>query len=867
MPRASHLGGNTLGHYRIEALIGEGGMGVVYRAFDTKLERRVAIKVLRSEALGDPERKRRFVQEARAASALNHPNIVTIHDIAEHDGMEFIVMEYVPGRTLAERIGKEPMPIANALGYGVQVADALARAHAVGIVHRDIKPDNIIVSDDDRLKVLDFGLAKLLDASEAPTTNAAFDPEAEGTLLGSVLGTAEYMSPEQAAGTPADERSDIFSFGAVLYEMLTGRRAFAATTKQEAMNAVMAASPVPLSKVVRSVPPALERAVLKCLAKEPADRYQKMAMVRAALQQSVDDLQPKTRRKWILAGIAVVALVIAAAAVNPLMEGWRNLTRLPTRVIPITTYPGVEVEPAISPDGTRVAFLWNGDDGGTLNLYVKAVAGGEPLRLSTDMPDGTSAVTRPAWSRDGTQVAYLQQAGTSSTYDVMIVLATGGTPRQVGTSGEGMDWSPQRDSLVIVEPVRDQPRGLLLLSLKDGQTQRLTTATKRRSDRLPRFAPDGKRVAFIRSSQGAGESLCWVSIEGGPEHEVLVERRGFSGFDWTADGKELVYAWNSREAQPSMYRVSADGGTPEQVISQGYNPSVARFSDRMAYQQEVHNDNAWRVEIAGVPNRGNALPGRAKRLIASTNTNTDIRYSSDGTKIAFASTREGNSDIWVSDGEGQHARRITTNIQGTGSPSWSPDGKDLAFDSGNQIYRVSTEGGSPKALTSGGLNILPCWSKDGRWIYFTSNRNGPLNIWRMPADGGQSQLITRNGGWESKVSADGKLIYYVKANGRTGSLWTVPADGGLESPVSGMPDSMYRREWDITSEGIFFLQKDDPIIHFLSFKTRKATPVYTLDRILTLANRNLAVSPDGKWLTWVQVDVDTKDISVVDHFR
>src|SRR5579871_1276561 len=239
------LVGQTLGHYRIESIIGEGGMGVVYLALDLRLDRQVAVKVLRREALGDPDRKQRFVREAKAASALNHPNIIIVHEISEQDGTQYIVMEYVPGQTLHNRIDRKALSTRDTLDFALQISDALARAHSAGIVHRDIKPENIIVGNDGRIKVLDFGLAKVVAHEEIAPRGPSGDWNGEGTMAGSVLGTAEYMSPEQAMGNPADGRSDIFAFGAVLYEMLTGRRAFEAATKWAAMKAVMNQDPAP----------------------------------------------------------------------------------------------------------------------------------------------------------------------------------------------------------------------------------------------------------------------------------------------------------------------------------------------------------------------------------------------------------------------------------------------------------------------------------------------------------------------------------------------------------------------------------------------------------------------------------------------
>ena len=382
--------GQTLDRYRIEAKLGEGGMGVVYRARDTRLDRTVAIKVLPHEKVSDPERKQRFVQEAKAASALNHPHIVTVHDIRSDAGVDFIVMEYAGGRTLDQVIPAKGLGTAQALRYGVQIADALATAHTAGIVHRDIKPSNIMVTDEDRVKVLDFGIAKLFDpadrAAEAGTrTSPSTDP-------GIVLGTAAYMSPEQAQGRTVDARSDIFSFGAVLYEMLTGRRSFAGDSSLAVLAKILSEDPAPPSTLSASVPLDVERAVLRCLRKDPARRFQTMADLKVALEDLAADsaaglavqhpaVRTPRRWRWIWASSVPVVLIAAYA-------GWRAMPPpervTPVRAVPLLSLPGVTRSPSFSPDGNQIAFRWTGPAGNNQDIYVQQIGAGTPLRLTTD---------------------------------------------------------------------------------------------------------------------------------------------------------------------------------------------------------------------------------------------------------------------------------------------------------------------------------------------------------------------------------------------------------------------------------------------------------------------------------------------------
>jgi Tol biopolymer transport system component/tRNA A-37 threonylcarbamoyl transferase component Bud32 len=864
------LVGSTLGHYRIESSIGEGGMGVVYLAFDTKLERRVAVKVLRLEALGDPDRRRRFVLEARAASALNHPNIVTIHDIAEERSLAYIVMEYVEGRTLTACIGKAPLPAKRVLHLALQVSDALARAHAAGIVHRDIKPDNIIVSDDDRLKVLDFGLAKLVHSEELLPTPVTFDPEGEGTLLGSVLGTAAYMSPEQAAGRPADARSDIFSFGAVLYEMATGRRAFPAANNADAMLAVLTRDPIPPSKANSAVSQVLENVILKCLEKKPNDRPQRMDEVRQELLRQFDTQGGTPYRKLGAAVAAVLVLLLAAAGGNRLLDAWNRAHRPRINIIPVTTYPGQEMEPAISPDGTRVAFVWDGDDGRNLDLYVKPVEGGEPFRL-TKSPE-LKAI--PIWSPDGSQIAFLRRQE-GGLFDVMVVSATGGPARKICVAARGLDWSPDGTSLVIMEPEPNKPRGLLLVNLATGEKRRLTSAPEGvLADRSARFSPDGESVAFSRTTLDNVATIYTIPVKGGEMRKVVQEKRGTAGLDWTADGKEIVYSWASIAAQPSLYRVPVSGGVPEPVLPEAYYPAVARRSNRLAFQQTIQTHNIWRA--ARIPPNGPKttranLSGTP--LISSSQTNSDMRYSPDGKKIAFASQRTGIAEIWVADSDGHHEVQITSHFaKSCGSPSFSPDGAGLVFDCSEgaetDIFTSSLRGGPPQRLTSDHSSFVPGWSRDGRWIYYTHNSSahGGLQIWRMPSGGGPAEQLTKNGGHEAKESLAGGVLYYTKDPDGAGGLWTVPLEGGAETRVAGIPD-LFRRNWDICLGGIVFIKQHDDTVQFFDFQIRKAVPVFTPEKALPLFTRDLAISPDGRWILWSQVDVDTKDIGVLDHFQ
>lgn len=411
--------GDRLGSYEIAGTLGAGGMGEVYRARDTRLGREVAIKVLPAEKLSDPTRRARFEQEARAVAALNHPHIVTIHEIESAGGVDFIVMERVAGRTLDAIIPSHGMRFGEVLRIAIPLADALAAAHGAGIVHRDLKPANVMVTPGGVVKVLDFGLAKLTQAEDASgEDDTTLDAQARLSRPGTVAGTPAYMSPEQASGRPVDARSDIFSFGALLYEMVTGRRPFGGGSTAEMLAALLKAPPQPPSEVVADLPKELERIILRCLRKEPERRFQHMTDLKVELQEVKEESDSaavaparaqagRRRAAWAVGGLA--ALLIASATAAWLWRS-RGAPLPPPRVVPLTALQGDETFPTFSPDGQQVAFSWNGEKADNRDIYVKMIGSSELHRLTTDpAPDSF-----PAWSPDGRRIAFVRRGAIHS---------------------------------------------------------------------------------------------------------------------------------------------------------------------------------------------------------------------------------------------------------------------------------------------------------------------------------------------------------------------------------------------------------------------------------------------------------------------
>ncbi|MEM7583951.1 MAG: protein kinase, partial [Acidobacteriota bacterium] len=391
--------GTKLAHYELLEELGRGGMGVVYKARDTRLDRFVAVKVLPAEKVAHRERQQRFVQEAKSASALNHPNIVTVYDIAEEDGTSFIAIEYVAGKTLAELIPRQGMRLGEVLKHAVQIASALTAAHQGGIVHRDLKPGNVIVGDDGRLRLVDFGLAKLVEADSDSDVTLTFRESGPQTQEGTILGTAAYMSPEQAVGRAVDARSDIFSLGSLLYEMATGRSAFQGDSAMSTLGAIIHKEPEPLPP---EVPHDLQKLIERCLRKDVARRYQHMADVKVVLEELKDasdsgtlvatpitapttQLQSPRAALWRRA--SVLGPVLAVAVLALAAWWWRpqpSVETAPLVPTPLTSYPGIEQTPALSPSGEQVAFSWNGESQDNFDIYVRVVGAEGTVRLTDD---------------------------------------------------------------------------------------------------------------------------------------------------------------------------------------------------------------------------------------------------------------------------------------------------------------------------------------------------------------------------------------------------------------------------------------------------------------------------------------------------
>jgi Tol biopolymer transport system component len=672
--------GRRLGSYEVLAPLGAGGMGEVYRARDTRLGRDVAIKVLPSDRLADEARRQRFVREARAASALSHPHIVTIHEIETADGIDFIVMELVAGRTLAERI-RPGMRVAEAVRIAIAMADALARAHAAGIVHRDLKPANVMVGDDATVKILDFGLAKLVgtdgaDSGDGDGATATAEALAS-SRAGTIAGTPGYMSPEQATGGPVDSRTDVFSFGALLYEMVTGRRAFAGDSTADTLAKVVTAEPAPPRKGAPAVPEELEKLILRCLRKEPARRLQHMDDVKLLLEEIRDDLaqratadSPAARRRPELGLLAALAALIVLVA--GVLAWRRGSGPPPMRLLPVTTMAGTESTPCFSPDGTQVAFSWEGEARpagarADRDIWIKLVAGTEMRRLTSGPDDDWN----PSWSPDGSQVAFLRIARADATGGkpnegaVNVISALGGQERRLGFAARfsQLSWTPDGRWIAAGRMGRDGENdpgasAIHVIPVAGGDSRAITTPPQPGWDMHPAFSPDGRRLAYV-SCAGTITPPCDVfvvglddALKGISSPRRLSDRSGaIHGVAWTRDGRNVIYARSfmyfiGRGMGSHLWRVAADGGAPERIELAppgSFAPATTPARERLLFGLDRSD-----IDIYGYEPGGTVRP-----VMASSWVDYGPRFSPDGRRIVFESFRSGDTkNIWVADADG-----------------------------------------------------------------------------------------------------------------------------------------------------------------------------------------------------------------------
>jgi Tol biopolymer transport system component/tRNA A-37 threonylcarbamoyl transferase component Bud32 len=766
--------GQRVAHYQILEKLGEGGMGVVYKARDSHLDRFVAVKFLPPERMTDPARKARFAQEAKAASALSHPNIVTIHDISSDNGHDFIAMEFVEGKTLDQIIPRKGMRLGEALNIAIQIAGALARAHAAGIIHRDIKPANIMIDAHGAVKVLDFGLAKLTEPPGSDDETATIGVKTEE---GAVVGTAAYMSPEQAEGKPLDARADIFSFGAVLYEMITGVRAFQGDSHASVIAAIMRDEPPEAGKLIADLPRSVDRIISRCLRKDIESRSQSIAEIKLELEEIREDLRSGVREgqqappssrwrslRWVLGG---AALVLGGAGAWWLVSRGAVETPPKYHLRQITTGKGGSWLPVVSPDGKYVVYSSGRE--GTPDLWIQPVKGGEPTRLTNDVrsegwttfsPDGTQIVfsrrtgifvlsivgrkerqlteegAYPAFSPDGQHVAYRSQDGRDNIF--WVIRAAGGVPRKIystQTSVAGPAWSPDGKMLLIGES--RYALGLLgraswkLLPVNGGPpvpVRGSEEVLKETPFPYPKFwLADGNRVIFGNWGQESHISYVRMSNTGeflGKPVQLTYGTREHPGPS-SLDGRVIPFStgWNIT----TIYELPLDAargvvkGEPKPALqwdSDAGFPTVSRDGSKMVFlANRDGNFDLWFRDLK---------TGEERPLLASPNRESRGIISPDGTKVAFQRHEEGHANCyWMPLPSG---KETMFKPECKGLSGWTPDSRGIICSSGNPesfvIENIETQAALPTIANPQWNEFAFVASPDGRWLAFLRNRRG-----------------------------------------------------------------------------------------------------------------------------------------------
>ncbi len=890
--------GRMIKHYQIQARLGSGGMGEVWLARDTILERQVALKLLHARFTRSPERLQRFTREARAASALNHPNIITIHEIGDAEGAYFIATEFVDGVTLRQRLAEGRLELPEVMAIVKQIAEALDTAHQAGIIHRDIKPENVMLRRGGLVKVLDFGLASVSQLGSSEDRSPSSPEALLVTDPGTVMGTPRYMSPEQARGLKVDARTDLFSLGVVFYELVTGEPAFPGATVAEVFSALLGKERPPLPP---GAPAPLQEILHRMLAKKREERYETIRAFLTDLEQvnstpSLDvhpQVQPPPRSlrlQWLLP-----ALILTAALGFGLYSWFNGRTVSPSRpaaearFTPLIGEPGTKDFAVFSPDETRIAFAWDGGKNAQVSphdIYVKVIGtDGPPMKL-TDSPEDEAY---PIWTPDGKYVTFVRLS--ARTWDgatinqVIRVPANGGPEQKVGETNTAASWSPDGKTLAVSMGSRSADSkteagvGIFLLSLESGERIRLTQPPTGTRDNYPCFSPDGKWLAFTRDYSPTETDIFAVSTSGGAPKQVTSDRgRVLLGLTWTSDSREIVYAGN-RASGRGVWRAAVSGGVPQRVPINGkdpLSPNISRQGNKLVWTELSSDSNIFLYQGPGFA--GGVTPGRlgagAKLASSSIHEDHSPQFSPDGHKLVFASGRTGGQELWVSDADGSNAVRLTTKGGPTGSPRWSPGGQWIAFDShvgGNgDIYVISATGGPWRRLTfEPSAQVQPAWSSDGKWIYFKSNQTGNYQIHKMPASGGPAKQITFHGGMEGFEAPDGSVFYYTKARGEYG-IYSVPANGGEEKLAPELSQAGYWRSWGVVRQGLYFISKESGLhqtVRFFSFATRKVTPLLTVDTEALWLQPGLALSPDGRRLMFAQLEHANDEIMLMENFR
>ncbi len=788
----------TVSHFRILDKLGEGGMGTVYLAEDQRLNRRVAVKILPAEFSHDMIRLARFEREAKILASLNHANIAAIYGLEEEDERRLLILELVEGETLAQRLRLGPVPLNRALDIARQIANGLESAHARGIIHRDLKPANVMIADGGGVKILDFGLAKPVEP-DPPASLSRAPTFAADTRAGAILGTFPYMSPQQARGESVDKRADIWAFGCVLYEMLTGRQTFPGETAPDVLGKVLETQP-DWSLLPEDVPGTVRSLLRHTLQKDLGQRLHDIADARLEIEDVLAGVsvgQIGAPAKQTAGNLARgVSLALAAALLAVLVvAGLALLSPQPfelriERTLPLTSAPGLEERPTWSSDGTRIAYA--GEEGGNMDVWVRQVSGGQAVSLtgSFDGFDGN-----PAWSPDGQWIAFVSARDGGG---IFVVAALGGPPRRVVP----LYFDPSLDFVGMIPTLSWSADGrnlafttwsaLFTVPAFGGVPQRVPHEPQEALAPMsePAWSPDGTRLAYTEfTGTGTSVSTIWSLRVDGSDARPLTEGTSLDHQPYySRDGRRLFFI-SDRGGTPDVWWIELDAkGSrkgPARPLTAGVGVgSFALTADEtmLAYAKVVERSNIYSVPA----DERRVLTLEDAQPITMTNHVIEfIDVSPDGEWIAFDSNRSGNADIWLMRRDGGELEQVTTHRAHDWFPRFSPDGRRLAFyslrDGNRNLYLTPVGGGAVTQLTDDpAKDWFPNWSPDGREIAFCSYRTGNSDVWIISQDGGEPRQVTFHEGIDSYPvwSPGGDLLAFSSNRDRHWEIFLVPARGG-----------------------------------------------------------------------------------------